>query len=87
MVLWVTSSTAAELEMRAGTMGKDAVSELILRAGQSNAEPVVETDEARFAAVPVEISRAAFECLGDRWAGVNDDHTIRLFLRSVEPGR
>ena len=86
VVLWVTSSTAAELAKHAGTMDKEAVSDMILQAGRSedNAWLMMDSDDDRLAGVPVEVSGAAFECLGLRWAGVNDDHSVRLLLRSID---
>lgn len=86
IVLWITRTTASELAKHANTGDRDAVSDLILRLGESY-DPggfSIDDREDHVAAVPVEVSRAAYECLGDHWAGVNDDHSVRLFLRAFE---
>ena len=84
VVLWVSSWTAQELRMRAGTTDKEVISDLILNAGLSDSVADATAEDERFAGVPVEITREAFDCLGERWAGVNDDDSIRLFLRTVD---
>ena len=86
VVLWVTPTTASELAKHTDTTDREAVSQLILRLGRSQGRDslVMDRGDDRLSAVPVEVSRAAFECLGNNWAGVNDDHTVRLLLRSAE---
>ena len=86
VLLWVTPTTASELAKHADTADKDAVSELILRLGGSQdlGGIAIDGSDDRLSAVPVEVSQAAYECLGHHWAGVNDDHSIRLFLRTFE---
>lgn len=86
VLLWVTPTTASELARHTNTTDRDAVSELILRLGEP-ADPggtSMDDRDYRESAVPVEVSRAAYECLASHWAGVNDDHSVRRFLRAFE---
>lgn len=86
VTLWITAATASELANRVGSIDRQSVSDMILRVGRSIGGDLVVRDvdrEERPAVVAVEVSRVAFRCLGDQWAGVNDDHTVRLFLQSV----
>ena len=78
VVLWVTTATASELAKHAGATDRQAVSDAILRVHGSPQDNLVIGDERaeRPAVVPVEVSREAFECLGNRWSGVNDDHSV-----------
>ena len=89
VVLWVSPTTASELAKHTDTKDREAVSQLIIRLGrlQGRDSIVMDSSDDRLSAVPVEVSRAAFECLGSNWAGVNDDHSVRLLLRSAERAR
>ena len=92
IILWVTTATASELENRVGAIDGQSVSDMVQevsdmmnQAGRSIAGNLFSGEEEdRPAVVPVEVSRVAFRCLVDHWAGVNDDHSVRLFLDSLE---
>ena len=86
VLLWVSPETASALAKHADTADKHAVSDMILRLGGSQ-DPggmVRDSSDNQILAVPVEVSRAAYECLGHHWIGVNDDHSVRLFLSAFE---
>ena len=83
IVLWVSTWTARELRKHVGTMEKEVISELILNASMSDSIADAAIEDERFEGVPVEITRDAYNCLGKRWVGVNDDHCVRLFLRAI----
>lgn len=86
VVLWVSSWTAQELRARAGTTDKEVISNLILEASSSASEGEIGREDEQLEGVPIEVTREAFESLCEHWAGVNDDHCVRLFLSGIGGG-
>lgn len=84
VLLWVTPTTASRLEEQLGSVKKEIVSQAILavpdRFNPRQSLPV----EALKAAVPIPVSREAFDRLVAKWVAVNDEHRMRLFLKSID---
>ena len=84
VLLWVTASTAQELERRLGALDAGTVSAAILdRLRDDIAQEVMGTaDEDLGVSIPV--TREAHGRLMDILEGVNDEHRVQLLLRALE---
>lgn len=83
VLLWVTASTARELEQRLGSLDLDTVSAAILeRARHDVAQEVMgNTDDDLAVSIPV--SREAHGRLLDVLEGVSDEHRVQLLLKML----
>ena len=85
--IWVTSRTAESLARSLGKLTKFRVSDAILRTAGSEAAAVgIRTDDQEIA-VPIPVSRKAFEVFCETWDGVSDEHRAQLFLRTWRRAR
>jgi hypothetical protein len=79
--VWVTTSTAAALKERLGGLELERVSEAI-QAAEANPSPdgiTVTVDSV----VEVVITADAYELLGTKFAGVSDEHSFQLLVKSL----
>jgi len=81
--IWVSANTARAIKRIIGNLDKDTVSEaIVMVAGCSViAESVVSTDSDL--AMPILVSKKAFELFQSTWVGVSDEHRAQLFLESL----
>ena len=84
VLLWVTAATATRLRERLGAIDKDVVSEAVLSV--TSEEGVNEEGEINGLrqAVPIPVSKKAFDRLIDNWQAVSDEHRVQLFIRALE---
>lgn len=81
--IWVSDYTAATLRRELGGLGKEHVSQAVIRAAK---EYPVERDVASpeiALAQPIQLSEEAFRIFQAAWSGVNDEHRAQLFLKSL----
>ena len=83
VVLWVSAVTAARLERHLGSIDKDTVSNAVTSAAalanKSSTSDNVEGDLA----VPIRVSKNAFDVLVEHWDAVSDDHRIQQLIDSL----
>ena len=83
VILWVTSETAHRVREKLGSINKETVSRAVLGAkGDSLKNSKLAADDLRVA-VPIEITKKAFDHLKGNWEAVNDDHSIQLLIQSL----
>ncbi|MFO1371617.1 MAG: hypothetical protein U1F42_04235 [Candidatus Competibacteraceae bacterium] len=81
--IWVSATTARAIQRIIGGLGKDVISEAIIRAAKYAAvEETAISDDADLAK-PILITRKAFEVFQSAWEGVSDEHRAQLFLESL----
>lgn len=83
IILWVAAATAAQLKERLGSIDKDVVSKAVFAAAQRDREDDAFTIDDLHAAVPIEVSKQAFDLLLSHWEAVSDDHRVQLLLKSL----
>ena len=83
IILWVTAATAAQLQERLGSIDKEVVSKAVFEAAQKERgdDPVAIDD--LHTAVPIWVSKKAFDLLIRSWKAVNDDHRVQLLIQSL----
>lgn len=83
VLIWITSSTARELENILGALNKTVLSEAIIKTSLHYTESQRDEVEETKLAVPVEISKDAYNKLFDVWGGVSDEHRAQLFIHAL----
>ena len=83
VLLWVTTSTARELEARLGSLGRDAVSTAILDAARREAGTSVAVRDEEEPAISIAVSVEAHERLTEVLRGVNDEHRVQLLIKAL----
>jgi len=83
IVLWIATATAVMLKSRLGSLEKDVVSQAVLDAVKVHRSDNELAGEGLNAAVPVCVSKEAFDLLIEHWEAVSDDHRIQLLLRAL----
>ena len=84
IILWVAAATAAQLEQRLGSIDKDVVSKAVLAAANIERHEDGFTIDDLHAAVPIQVSKEAFDLLISNWEAVSDDHRVQLLIQSLE---
>lgn len=84
IILWVAAATAEMLKARLGSIEKDVVSQAVLEAAKKDRDDDQFTIEDLHAAVPIQVSKQAFDILLDHWEAVSDDHRIQLLLKALD---
>lgn len=81
--IWVSANTARAISRIIGNLDKEAVSEAIIRV--AGCPVVAETDVSSDSALamPILVSKKAFELFQSAWHGVSDEHRAQLFLESL----
>lgn len=81
--IWISGSTARDLQRLLGDLDKETVSMAIIQAAQhqkiSDSPNVDDIDLAR----PILINMVAFQRFQSAWEGVSDEHRAQLFLKSL----
>lgn len=83
ILIWITSSTARELESILGALNPTVLSDAILRAAlhfTQNQRDVVERSKL---AIPIEITKDAYDKLLATWGGVSDEHRAQLLVQAL----
>ena len=83
IILWTASSTAKHLETLLGSLDKDVIAKAISRAAQSGTQPESESLFDHTAAIPIPITRRAYELLSETWDAVSDEDHIRLLIEAL----
>lgn len=83
VLLWVTPATASRLREQLGSVEKDVVSQAILAVPEYSDPRQALPINALRSAVPIPVSKEAFDRLMAKWIAVNDEHRMRLFLKSI----
>ena len=83
IILWVAAATAAQLQERLGSIDKEVVSRAVFEAAQKErGDGAVAIDDLH-TAVPIWVSKKAFDLLIRSWKAVNDDHRVQLLIQSL----
>jgi hypothetical protein len=84
IILWVAAATAAQLKERLGSIEKDVVSKAVFNAvKKKHHDEGLKVDDLH-TAIPIYVSKEAFEILISNWEAVSDDHRIQLLIQSLE---
>ena len=84
IVLWVSSTTADQLRGVLGSIERQVVSDAISRASRMSAMSVPnETIDANLA-VPIHVSKEAFDVLIEHWDAVSDEHRVQQLIGALE---
>ena len=80
VVLWVSAATAERLKELLGSTDRQVVSDAVSRASRSSV-PDTQADTADASlAVPIQVSKEAFDILIEHWETVNDDRRIQQLI-------
>ena len=82
--LWVTAETAERLKLCLGSTDKDVVSNAVFNAVKSGARNVTVGIEKDGFAVPIRISRGAFDALINYYDAVSDEHRIQKLIATLD---
>lgn len=85
VLLWLSSSTANGLKRQlGGELTPDVLSEAVLRVAEGGGHPAEIADPDTDRAVPVPISRVAYDALLTIWdSAVSDEHRGQLLLKAL----
>ncbi len=83
-LLWVAASTALKLKERLGSIDKDVVSSAVFEAAKQERHVEAFALDDIHAAVPIPVTREAFDLLFNSWEAVSDDHRIQLLLQTLD---
>ena len=83
VLLWIAASTAEKLKEKLGSIRREVVSEAIKEVIEKREMLADSQDEELTRAVPVAVSRNAFDELVDAGEAVSDEHRIQLLLRAL----
>ena len=83
VLLWIASSTADQLKEKLGSIRREVVNEAIENAIEKRYMLTESLDEELTRAVPIAVSRKAFDELVGAWEAVSDEHRIQLLLRGL----
>lgn len=84
IILWVSAATAAQLKERIGSIEKDVVSQAVFEAARRDQEDEKFNVDDLGAAVPIQVSKAAFVLLQNHWEAVSDNHRVQLLINSLD---
>jgi hypothetical protein len=83
-LLWVAAATAQKLAEKLGSVEKATVSDAIIRAASQERPTEIPVVEDIPVAVPIPVTREAFDLLFSTWEAVSDDHRIQLLLQAMD---
>lgn len=83
ILIWVTASTARELENLIGALNPAVLSNAIFKAAEHFTEHQRDVVEGSHVAIPIEITTDAYEKLIETWGGVSDEHRVQLLVRAL----
>ncbi len=81
ILIWITSSTARELESILGALDPSVISDAILKAALHFTENQRDVVEGSKLAIPIEIRKDAYDKLMETWGGVSDEHRAQLLIQ------
>ena len=84
IILWVAAATAAQLKDRLGSIDKEIVSKAVFEAAEKERQDEGFTIDDLQSAIPIYVSKEAFDLLIRNWEAVSDDHRIQLLIQSLE---
>lgn len=84
IILWVAAATAAQLKDRLGSIDKEVVSNAVFEAAEKERHDEGFTIDDLQAAIPIYVSKEAFDLLISNWEAVSDDHRVQLLIQSLE---
>ena len=83
VVLWVSSVTANRLQVLLGSTDRETVSEAVTQAATyTTSNTPTATADSGFA-VPIEVSKEAFDILIEHWNGVSDEDRIQQLIAAL----
>jgi hypothetical protein len=83
IILWVAATTATQLKERLGSIDKEVVSKAVFKAAQKERHEGGFSIDDVHAAVPIHVSKDAFNLLTSNWEAVSDDHRLQLLIQSL----
>lgn len=83
ILIWITSSTARELENILGALNPTVLSDAILRAALHFTQYQRDVVEGSKLAIPIEITKDAYVKLIETWGGVSDEHRAQLLIQAL----
>ena len=83
IVLWVAAATAEQLNKRLGSINKDVVSQAVFEAARRGQKSDTSFADNLHKAVPIRITKEAFNLLLSQWEAVSDDHRVQLLIDSL----
>jgi hypothetical protein len=81
--VWLTQSTAKELERLIGSLDTDAVSDAVLKTVLKVEEIAAEFKSVEEAGVSILLREDAYRALIEALPGVNDDHSFQLLMEHL----
>lgn len=84
IILWVAAATAAQLKARLGSIDKNVVSDAVIAAAQKPLKDEGFSIDDLQSAIPIPVTKAAFDLLLKHWEAVSDDHRIQLLIQSLD---
>ena len=83
IVLWVAAATAEQLNKRLGSINKEVVSQAVFEAARRGQKPDISLADNLHEAVPIQVTKEAFNLLLSQWEAVSDDHRVQLLIDSL----
>lgn len=89
ILMWISRSTARELErLLEGKLESGILSDVIVKSASYYEEHERDAALAGELAIPIEITKDAYQLLADTWGGISDEHRAQLLaetLRKIRP--
>ena len=80
VALWVSAATAERLKWLLGSTDRQVVSDAVSRASRSSAPNTFAGAADASLAVPIHVSKEAFDILIEHWDAVSDEHRIQQLI-------
>ena len=80
VVLWVSAATAERLKGLLGSTDRQVVSDAVSRASTSSVRDTLADAADSGIAVPIQVSKEAFDILIEHWDAVSDEHRIQQLI-------
>ena len=80
VVLWVSAATAERLKGLLGSTDRQVVSDAVSRASRSSVRDTLADAADAGLAVPIQVSKEAFDILIEHWVAVSDEHRIQQLI-------
>ena len=81
VVLWVSAATAERLKGLLGSTDRQVVSDAVSRASRSSVRDTLADAADAGLAVPIQVSKEAFDILIEHWVAVSDEHRIQQLIK------
>jgi hypothetical protein len=84
ILIWLSTSTARELKRLLGdNLDADTLSEAIFRSSTYFEEHERDAASTGDLAIPLEITKPAYEVLVETWRGISDEHRAQLLIQTL----